>query len=79
MKNLGRNVKNTASIAYERFGASVTSRVIDNELVYYAQLISEVMHVSTHGVTKQNLMGWGEGGTAIQYTFKFKLCSSIIL
>ncbi len=46
VKNLGRNVKNTASIAYERIGASVSNnRIMDDELVYYSQLVSEVLCV----------------------------------
>ncbi|CAM9550711.1 unnamed protein product [Chrysoparadoxa australica] len=42
VKNLGRNVKNTAAVAYERIGASVPGKVMDDELVYYSQLVSEV-------------------------------------
>ncbi len=35
-------MKNTATIAYERIGASVSNKVMDDELVYYSQLVSEV-------------------------------------
>jgi hypothetical protein len=42
VKSIGRNVKNTAATAYERIGASVPNRLMDDELVYYSQLISEV-------------------------------------
>jgi hypothetical protein len=42
VKNIGRNVKASAAVAYERIGASVPGKVMDDELVYYAQLVSEV-------------------------------------
>jgi hypothetical protein len=42
VKSIGRNVKASAAVAYERIGASVPGKVMDDELVYYAQLVSEV-------------------------------------
>ncbi len=40
-------MKNTASIAYERIGASVANtRILDDELIYYSQLVSEVGYSS---------------------------------
>ncbi|CAM9481627.1 unnamed protein product [Phaeothamnion confervicola] len=40
VKNIGRNVKNTAAVAYERIGASVPGKAGDDELVYYSQVLS---------------------------------------
>eukprot|EP00903_Cladosiphon_okamuranus_P017607 g16218.t1 len=42
MKNIGRNVKNSAVVAVERIGAGIQGKNVDDGLVYYRQIVSEL-------------------------------------
>ncbi|CAN0346027.1 unnamed protein product [Pylaiella littoralis] len=42
MKNIGRNVKNSAAVAVERIGAGIHGKHVDDGLVYYKQVVSEL-------------------------------------
>ncbi|CAM9529665.1 unnamed protein product [Ascophyllum nodosum] len=42
IKNIGRNVKNTAAVAVEKIGAGIQGKHDDEGLVYYKQVVSEL-------------------------------------
>ncbi|CAB1117750.1 unnamed protein product [Ectocarpus sp. CCAP 1310/34] len=42
MKNIGRNMKNSAVVAVERIGAGINGKHVDDGLAYYKQVVSEL-------------------------------------